>query len=130
MLTLKRMYRGALALWIIAAPFAFSQTKQEADSAAQWPMFNRDLGSTRYSPLAQINTRNVAQLNRAWSFKIGTQKNSGSITGGSEVTPIVVQGVMYVPTATAIVALEPETGKQLWSYESTGAGNLSRRGVA
>ena len=130
MLTLKRMHCGALALWIIAAPFAFSQTKQEADAAGQWPMFNRDLGSTRYSPLAQINTRNVAQLNRAWSFKIGTQKNSGSITGGSEVTPIVVQGVMYVPTATAIVALEPETGKQLWSYESTGAGNLSRRGVA
>ncbi|MEQ1945907.1 MAG: pyrroloquinoline quinone-dependent dehydrogenase [Bryobacteraceae bacterium] len=121
---------GALALSLIAAPAAFSQTKKAADGAAEWPMFNRDLGSTRYSPLAQISTKNVAKLARAWSYKVGTQKNSGSITGGSEVTPIVAKGVMYLTTNTDVVALEPETGKVLWTYPASGPGNLSRRGVA
>jgi len=117
-----------LAVLLIALPAMKAQPKK--DAAGEWPMFNHDLASTRYSPLTQINTRNVARLARAWSYKIGTQKNSGSITGGSEVTPIVAQGVMYLTTADQVVALQPETGQELWAYQPTGTGNLSRRGVA
>ncbi len=91
-------------------------------------MFNRDSAATRYSPLTQITPKNVAKLAPAWSFKVGRYRNAGSITGGAEVTPIVVQGVMYLTTSHSVVALEPETGKPIWTYQPTS--DPSRRGVA
>src|SRR5690242_7206615 len=84
--------------------------------AAEWPMYNRDLAGTRFSPLTQINTRNVAGLVPAWTYKVGKVKADG-ITGGAEMTPIVVNGTMYLTTNSKLVALEPETGKELWTYE-------------
>ena len=33
------------------------------------------------------------------------------------MTPIVVNGVMYLPSGNRVVALEPETGKEIWRYE-------------
>jgi quinoprotein glucose dehydrogenase len=47
----------------------------------------------------------------------------------SQATPIVVNGVMYLPAANRVVALVPETGKEIWRYVLTG-GAPSRRGVA
>ncbi len=38
-----------------------------AQSSGDWPMYNRDLAGTRYSPLTQISTKNVANLKQAWS---------------------------------------------------------------
>ena len=58
-----------------------------------WPVFGHDPGGTRYSPLKQINTSNVARLERAWTFHSGKP--------GSETTPVVVGGVMYVTAPTA-----------------------------
>jgi quinoprotein glucose dehydrogenase len=105
------------------------QPCQAQQSGTDWPMLNRDLAATRYSPLTQINTKNVEKLSRAWVYKVGRLRNAGTITGGSEVVPIVVNGVMYVTTSDAVVALEPETGRELWRYE-TKPGTPSRRGVA
>jgi outer membrane protein assembly factor BamB len=34
-----------------------------------------------------------------------------------EITPIVVNGIMYMPSGNRVVALEPETGKEIWRYE-------------
>ena len=47
----------------------------------------------------------------------------------SQATPIVVDGVMYLPAAGRVVAIEPETGREIWRYPVTG-GAPSRRGVA
>ncbi len=47
----------------------------------------------------------------------------------SELTPLVVNGVMYVSAQTRVMALEPETGKEIWRYEVEG-GQASPRGVA
>ena len=47
----------------------------------------------------------------------------------NEVTPIVVNGVMYLPAGNRVVALDPDTGAEVWRYElKTGA--ASQRGVA
>src|SRR5262245_2328914 len=85
-----------------------------------WPMYNRDLAGTRYSPLTQINTANVGTLTQAWSYQL--QPAAGNINPApalvsevfNEVTPIVVNGVMYMPAGNRVVALEPETGKEIW----------------
>ena len=73
----------------------------------------------------------------AWTYRFrsdGTKRNAkgggGGVAGYSEVTPIVVNGVMYLPAGKRVVALEPETGKEIWSYELTGQGNPSNRGVS
>src|SRR5215470_10995902 len=115
--------------WLIsfAALAALAQTPQK-NPVADWPMYNRDLAGTRFSPLNQINTRNVARLAQAWTYKVGKVKAEG-ITGGTEMTPIVVNGTMYLATNNKLVALEPETGKELWTYELK-EGEPTRRGVA
>jgi outer membrane protein assembly factor BamB len=51
----------------------------------------------------------------------------GAARGDSEATPIVVNDVMYLPGTDRVVALEPETGKEIWSFPVNG---VSRRGVA
>ncbi|RAK51973.1 pyrroloquinoline quinone-dependent dehydrogenase [Phenylobacterium soli] len=48
----------------------------------------------------------------------------------SEATPLVVGGLMYVTTPyKRVVALEPETGKEVWAYEVKTQGQASLRGV-
>ena len=44
-----------------------------------------------------------------------------------QVTPLVIDGVMYVTAGANIFALEPETAKVLWKFSNT---DMSRRGLA
>ena len=134
---------GTAILSVFLAQSGSAQNKGKAtraakDSGADWPMYHRDFSGTGYSPLAQITTQNVASLTPAWTYHLQndalptpTAKGKGKGPGGgnSEATPIVVSGVMYLPGADRVVALEPETGKEIWDYPVTG-GVPSRRGVA
>jgi quinoprotein glucose dehydrogenase len=71
---------AALSAALLPAIHAQAPTPQK-NAAAEWPMYNRDLGGTRFSPLTQINSRNVGRLTRAWTYKVGKVKAEG-ITGG------------------------------------------------
>jgi glucose dehydrogenase len=111
----------------------------DAMSQSDWPMFGHDDASTRYSPLKQIDTHNVQNLTRAWTYHMkkdgpaSTFAGAASRGGGrrsSQATPIVVKGVLYMPTPyNTVVALEPETGKEIWTYK-LGAGRPAGRAVA
>jgi glucose dehydrogenase len=102
-------------------------------------MYGHDQSSTRYSPLKQINTQNVQHLARAWTYhmkKEGARPlSAGSVSKGggrrsSEATPIMVQGKLYMPTPYGtVIALNPETGEELWSYKLD-RGRPAGRGVA
>lgn len=102
-----------------------AQTKKPQISADEWPTYNHDLAGTRYSPLTQITPRNVPQLKLAWAYR---PSESGGRPSAS-VIPIVVDGRMYITSGNRVVALEPETGKEVWTYTVTG-GQPSQRGVA
>jgi glucose dehydrogenase len=96
-------------------------------SQSDWPMFGHDDASTRYSPLTQINTHNVQNLTRIWTYHMkkdgpaSTSAGAASRGGGrrsSQATPIVVKGVLYMPTPySTVIALQPETGKEIWTYK-------------
>jgi glucose dehydrogenase len=43
-------------------PALWAQAGKAPIAAADWPMYNRDLAGTRFSPLSQINGGNVAKL--------------------------------------------------------------------
>ena len=102
-------------------------------AAADWPTYNRDLAGTRYSPLAQIDTGNVAELQEVWSYRFHPE--DGFVEGPEpaelfqQVTPIVVDGVMYLAAGDRVVALRPETGAEIWRHELS-EGLASFRGVA
>ena len=113
---------------------AVEQTTARRDGG-DWPMFRHDDAGTGHSPLGQITTANVAKLSQVWSYHLQSTAPAPAIGRGgaagvnSEATPIVVNGVMYLPAANRVVALEPETGKEIWQY-ALAAGAPSRRGVA
>ncbi|MBI2150678.1 MAG: hypothetical protein HYU27_08765, partial [Acidobacteria bacterium] len=56
---------------------ALAQTRKP-DPAADWPMYNRDLGGTRYSPLTEISTKNVANMKVAWTYRLSTPVARGA----------------------------------------------------
>jgi quinoprotein glucose dehydrogenase len=84
-----------------------TQKQGGAVAPGDWQTINRDLAATRYSPLNQINTGNVAKLAAAWSFPVA---------GAGSAVPLVVNGVMYVPNGGRVTAIDGETGKELWSF--------------
>jgi len=85
-----------------------------------WPSHDHDAGGQRFSPLKQITPANVGSLQPAWTFDTGVN--------GLQVTPLVINGVMYVTAGQDVIALEPETAKVIWRH--TAAAPVSRRGVS
>ena len=122
--------RWAVILAAAAMLVTFHSGLGQAPSEGDWPMYNYDLAGTRHSPLTEINAENVANLRQAWSFNLGRLRSSAGLTGGSEATPIVVDGVMYLPLADAVVALDAETGEEVWTYPMSLEEPPNRRGVA
>lgn len=95
-----------------------------AGAQQNWPSYGGSPENNHYSPLAQINRRNVRQLAVAWIFD--TQEE-----GGLQTTPIVVDGVLYgITPAQKIFALDAATGTLLWKFESNIRGTQPDRGLA
>ncbi|MFT4021038.1 MAG: PQQ-binding-like beta-propeller repeat protein, partial [Acinetobacter sp.] len=91
----------------------------EGVADADWPAYGRTQGGVRYSPLTQIDDKNVKDLKVAWTFRSGdfkTANDSGETT--NQVTPIKVGNNMYLCTAHQyLIALDPATGKQKWRFD-------------
>ena len=106
--------------------------------ATGWRFYGGDEGGTRYSPLRQIDRRNVARLQRAWVYHTGELEiglKAAPFRASFSTTPLVVAGVMYLSTPSSrVVALDAETGRELWKFdpqEGRGVrGFNSHRGVA
>ena len=65
---------------------------------------------------------NVATLAPSWTYKLG---------GNSTAVPIVVGGVMYLPSRDRVVALDGDTGALVWEYVLPGpASSAGGRGAA
>ena len=110
----------------------------QAPAQGDWPAYGRDPGGARFSPLARITRQNVNQLQVAWTYHTGMPdlSNMGHRPPALEVTPIVVDGMMYVSTPTGIVAaLDPATGIERWRFDAgvnphRGYGDFVSRGVS
>jgi PQQ-dependent dehydrogenase (methanol/ethanol family) len=117
-----------------SAPAALPGTvsfAQIADPApGDWPTYHGVLTGNRHSRLDQINARNVAGLAARWSFTIGSSRKL-------EVTPIVVDGVMYITAVNEAHAIDARTGREIWQFTRPRSKGLSgdaaggiNRGVA
>lgn len=87
----------------------------------EWRHYGGDAGSTKYSPLTQINKDNAAQLKMAWSWDspdLPLQKeNRGLMSFAYEATPLMVGDTLYASTSLAqVAAVNPQTGKTTWVF--------------
>lgn len=108
--------RKVLLATVIVAALAMSANAV----ADEWPVYGRDLQSTRYSPLTQITPQNVARLRRAWTFHTGdlSYGAAGTPRSSFETTPLMIAGRLYLTTPfSRVIALDPESGRRLWTYD-------------
>src|SRR6266446_9908458 len=95
----------------------------------EWPMVRRTYDGWGYSPLEQINTKNVEKLQPVWEFSTG-------VVSGHEAPPMVNNGVMFVATpSNQVIAIDVRTGKLLWRFrrpapEGSNIPHQTSRGVA
>jgi len=89
-----------------------------------WAIYGGTSNNNRYSPLTQINRKNVKNLHIAWTFD--TEES-----GGLQTHPLEVNGVLYGLTPSQkVFALDAATGKLLWKFDSGIRGTQPNRGLA
>src|SRR5271154_6754535 len=92
-----------------------------------WPAYGRDPGAQRYSPLTQINPGNAGQLVQAWKYETRPASSSEAKARQSSTTPLMVNNVLYFATPyQSLLAVEADTGKQLWAFDHQHAARTSR----
>ena len=96
--------RISSTLWFLAGVLTIS---------GDWPHYGGGPEQTRYSPLTQITTANVASLKVAWAY------DTGDTFEGSEMQcqPVVAHGVLYATSPKLrVFALDAATGALKWSF--------------
>ena len=95
-------------LSVCAACLSLSfQAKAQTMPDGDWWTIDRDLAGSRYSPLAEINRENVADLAPSFRYELG---------GSSTAVPLAVNGIIFVPAGTKVVALDGASSELIWSY--------------
>lgn len=76
-----------------------------------WPSYGNSLKGTRYSPLDQINTENVGDMELSWVYRTGAG-------GAFKATPLMVGELLYMCTGgNRVVALDAESGELAWQFD-------------
>ena len=105
-------------------------------SSNDWPAYGHDALGSRFSPLTEITRENVTRLAPAWTYHTGEPLPTADHRRSLEVTPIVVNGVLYISTPLGkVIALDPVTGAEKWKFDAavdqhSGFGDFTSRGVS
>lgn len=123
----KKKFFPGLALLALLSMGCHSKSGSENT----WSVYKADKESSSYSPLKQINTENVGQLQLAWTFT-PNDAPEGANFSRSECNPIVVNGILYASSARhRIYAVNAASGEKLWSFDpfDGGPGGGVNRGL-
>ena len=149
---MKHLLLLSTTICFVTIPMALPQT-----SSKEWPTYGHDPGGMRFSPLTELNPSNVNRLKVAWVYHMkpaGTaapapvrppSANTGGAVGDevpfartrgaggmspSTVTPLVINGTMYLTTPYGrVAAIDATSGKEVWSFALPGGGGASSRGL-
>lgn len=118
-------HQALLNLALVASLLTFAS---QPVTAQDWPTYGGDPGSSKYSPLDQIDASNVSELQLAWTWlspdnetvaENQRQQNLQATPAGYKATPIEIDGVLYIPTSFGkIAALNAATGEQIWLFDT------------
>lgn len=99
----------------------YDRIVQANQDSLNWLTYSGNYQSHRFAPLAAVNRQNVSTLKVAWVY----QTSPGLV----EVTPIVVDGMMYItePPST-VTALDVATGRKLWSWSPSMSADVKALG--
>ena len=110
-LTLYGIHAPAQAADEQLEPVAHERLLKGTETTADWLMYGGDYQNRRFSPLTDIDRKNVSKLRAEWMFQTG-------VPSQLQASPIVADGVLYLSTAyNHLHALDAKTGEQLWRYE-------------
>ncbi|MBC7728570.1 MAG: PQQ-dependent dehydrogenase, methanol/ethanol family [Microbacteriaceae bacterium] len=105
---------ASAALMTLATTPAMAQSdaalKADASTPGDILTYGMGYANQRYSALKQINTQTVAKLTPRWTYSLNNSQSQ-------ESQPIIHEGVMYVTTHSATMAINPLTGKQIWKSD-------------
>ena len=128
MLTAKRIPWAAFSVLLLAS---FVRAQHGA-SGGEWQAFGADLGSTKYTPLHQINEDNVGDLEIVWR-RPALDAYYRSLNPEQRFStryfalPLVVDGVAYIPNGVGLVELPPEELGTLDTGDEAGFGEAMER---
>ena len=117
---------AALALGLsvaVSLAIVMNVGAQQGVKGGQWPNHSGDKGSTKYSPLDQINKNNVRNLHIVWKRPAAAdefRKRRPDLVVPSlfRSTPLMINGVLYASNGIGLVeAFDPSTGKTIWVQE-------------
>ena len=116
--------------------------QDRAGEMVEWRYVGAEQSHTKYSPVDDIDLTNVDQLEIAWEWEPGELplEEFGTRPGSFQAMPLMIDNVVYLSTMyTRVVALDAETGKELWVFDpeayrtgprGAGPGGFKHRGVA
>ena len=114
---MSRRLQAILALCaVVSMPLAASSAAPQAKAppraaGADYPTYGGGSDEHHYSPLDQINDKNIDRLQLAWSYDLDTVPTVMS-------TPLAVDGVIYFTVGYSVIrAMDAQTGKLLWTYD-------------
>ncbi|MBT6887193.1 MAG: pyrroloquinoline quinone-dependent dehydrogenase [Gemmatimonadales bacterium] len=132
-----------LALLLFAACEAIPAPDTARSIApGDWPHYARDLAASKYSPLEQIHSGNVDDLEIVWNWEsadydLPARFPGTSVNNNYQTTPIKIGERLYTSTNMGqAAALDPATGQEVWLYDPYAAGlratpgGRANRGVA
>lgn len=112
---------GAVVAPGVVHPRQLTHGARTEVARTDWPTYGGLNTSTKYSPLAQIDRTNVDRLKVVWEWESPDRDiiaaNPGLKPGEFQVTPVMVDGVLYVATAMSqAAAIDADSGRTIWVY--------------
>ena len=112
---------AALALTVSSLVVVAVAQQRGTPKFSTWHQYLGGADSSQYSSLDQINKKNVAQLQVAWTYSPGDQRTF-------RFNPVVVDNVLYtLGKGLSLIALDAATGREIWIHENQGA--VGDRGI-
>ena len=115
------------AFGILGMAIASIASAQNGTGGGDWRSYAGDMGSTKYSPLSQINADNFKDLEVVWEWESidsdvtrEMQDEAGvrARPQDFESTPLMVDGVLYTSTSLSqVAAIDAGTGETIWKYD-------------
>lgn len=107
---MKTLYRSGMCLLVmVISPFILA-----SESVVDQHQFG-----TKYSPLKQITSKNVTELEVAWEYHTGDGANPkpNSLTSFQDQPSLIEGNLVICTTNRRIIALDPKTGEERWTFD-------------